>query len=203
MRRPLATRICRHSPVVRRKRFRHVRRGACGLLIQFYPNRNAGRHKLRGRVDGQRQWVPTMSANQNITVSVAELNSSPGFTSTAPTSANEGVLYTYASTVSDPDFPAQNIVCSINVSDTCGGSLAGCSYSFTPTESQGGTTCVVGLTVTDDGSPVLNATQNTTINILETNSAPSFTSTGSTTGTEGVPYSYAATVSDPDVPHSC
>jgi len=115
---------------------------------------------------------PVLNATQNTTVFITEINSAPSFTSTAPATASEGVLYSYTALVTDPDSPAQTLTCSLSPANSCSVTLIGCAYSFTPTESQGGSSCVVGITVTDNGVPVLSATQNTTVNIAETNQAP-------------------------------
>ena len=168
-----------------------------GCTYTFTPTETQGGGNCIVAVRVEDDGVPILIANQNTTVSVAETNQAPSFTSTAPTTATEAALYTYAAVVSDPDLPAQTLTCSVNGSDTCGGGLAGCTYTFTPTEIQGGNNCTVGLTVSDT---VTTTDQNSTVNVAETNQAPSFTSTAPTTATEAALYTYAAVVSDPDMP---
>lgn len=143
------------------------------------------------------------SATQSSTVNINEDNIAPSFTSSASTAAAEATLYSYNITVTDSDVPAQSLIIAKNASDTCGGNLVDNGdgtgvYTFTPTEAQGGSTCVVGLRVIDSGGA--NANQNTTVNIAESNQAPYFISTAPANALENDLYTYNIAVNDDDIP---
>jgi hypothetical protein len=132
-------------------------------------------------------------------VAIAPVNDAPVITSAAP-DATEDVLYTYDATESDLDGPGATW--SVDAADTCGGivNAATGSYSFALVGPTPPASCVVSLKVCDGGAPDLCATQTTTVTITPVNDAPVITSSAATTATEGVAYTYAATLSDPDGP---
>jgi len=134
-----------------------------------------------------------------------EYNNDPYFTSTAPTTASEGVLYTYNIATTDADIPAQTLALSKSAGDTCDGTLTDNgngtgTYTFTPDENQGGGTCVVGVNVTDSWSPPGSTDQDTTVNITETNQDPSIIVNCPATVLETEVTTCELTPSDPDEP---
>jgi len=145
-------------------------------------------------------FVPAGVTTKNATVTVAEVNVNPVITSTCGAAASEGALYSCALTGTDADLPAQTLTFSKAASDTCGGAVAASTYTFTPTESQGGGTCVVGILLSDSFAPAGTATQNTTVTVTETNQLPVITSNCATTATEAVAYVCALTGTDADLP---
>lgn len=141
------------------------------------------------------------TANVYVKDFVPEPNMTPSFTSMAPLTATEDILYTYNATVTDPDIPPQMLTCSVNALDTCGGSLIGCNYNVTPGEAFGGTLCVVGLRVTDDGVPPMYADQETTVTITEVNQNPAVpTVTCGSIGEDAATTCAISGVSDTDIP---
>jgi hypothetical protein len=58
--------------------------------------------------------------------------------------------------------------------DTCGGAISGNTYTFTPGEAMGGTSCVVDVACSDTQA---SATQTQTVDIAEVNGAPVITNT--------------------------
>jgi hypothetical protein len=82
--------------------------------------------------------------------------------------------------------------------DTCGGTLAGTTYAFTPTEPQGGSTCVVAVQCTDGTETV---SQGTTLTLAETNSPPVLTNLPATVPTiRERAGTFTLTASDPEPP---
>ena len=76
--------------------------------------------------------------------------------------------------------------------------MSGDTYQFAPTELDGGTQCTLAIELSDsNGSSVI---QSETIDILEDNWAPAFTSQPVLTVDENAVYSYIPTVTDPDLP---
>jgi hypothetical protein len=94
----------------------------------------------------------------------------PVVTSAAPTEATEGAAYLYAVTCTDPNGDA--VMVAEGAADTCGGVVTGTTYAFMPTESQGGTSCVVAVECSDGTEMV---PQTTTVTIAETDSPPTLT----------------------------
>lgn len=129
---------------------------------------------------------------------VANLNDPPVINSTAPATATEDMVYTYAATVTDVDGPSATW--SLAGTNTCLGASIDAStgaYTFTPAGPAPPANCVVGVQVTDGGTPV---TQSTTVTITAVNDAPLINSTASTTAIEDTLYTYNATVDDADGP---
>ncbi|MCL7489249.1 MAG: cadherin-like domain-containing protein [Desulfobulbaceae bacterium] len=134
---------------------------------------------------------------QNATITIIAVNDPPIITSSAPTTATAGELYSYSAAAADDDGPGTTW--SVLGTDTCGGSFAGNVYSFTPA-AEG--SCDVAIQVCDGGSPDLCATEGpVTVTISAAgNAAPTITTTAPATATEDTLYSYDANLSDPDGP---
>ena len=131
-------------------------------------------------------------------VTITPVNDAPVISSTPPPTATEAALYTYSATRTDPDGPSQSW--SLLAGHTCGGAINAATgvLTFTPTGPVPLPACVLSIQVCDLGTPNLCATQTATITITPTNSPPVFTSTGPTTATEDILYTYAATATDAD-----
>lgn len=116
--------------------------------------------------------VSADSAPATVTITVNAVNDNPAITSVAPTSAVEDTLYTYDASVSDVDGPSATW--SVTPSDTCGGviTLDTGIYTFTPAGPIPQSSCVIGIKVTDSGTPNLSATQTSTISITAVNDLP-------------------------------
>ena len=129
---------------------------------------------------------------QSFQIVVADVNDPPVFTSTAPTAATQGVLYTYTATATDPDgntltFAAPTLPAWLTFS--------GATLSGTPAQANVGTHSVT-ITVSDGtAAPVAQSFQ---IVVADANDPPVFTSTAPTAATQGVLYTYTATATDPD-----
>jgi MYXO-CTERM domain-containing protein len=128
------------------------------------------------------------------TVSITAVNDAPSITSTAPTTATEDTLYTYTATGTDPE--GDTLTFAVGTADTCGGTVTGSDYSFTPAGPAPAADCVVAIEVCDTSSEC--DSQSTTVTITPVNDAPSITSTAPTTATEDTPYTYTATATDPE-----
>lgn len=116
-------------------------------------------------------------------------------TSAAPTTAAEGVAYSYTVTC----VPAGVATVGRASTDTCGGNVdAGATYGFTPTEAQGGSSCTVAVTCSDGTSTVV---QTTAVAVVEVDSPPLLTNLPHSVSTvHGHQGSYELTATDPDLP---
>ncbi|MBZ0137695.1 MAG: putative Ig domain-containing protein [Planctomycetes bacterium] len=122
-------------------------------------------------------------------------NSPPLFTSTAPTNAIEGTLYTYQATATDAD---ANLLSWLLATAPTGMTVSPSGLvQWTPTNAQIGNHAVE--LVVSDG--IANVSQNWTITVSASgggNLPPVITSAAPTTATESQLYSYQAVGSDPN-----
>ena len=129
---------------------------------------------------------------QSFQIVVADANDPPVFTSTAPTAATQGALYTYTATATDPD---GNTLTFAAPTRPAWLTLTGATLSGTPAQANVGTHSVT-ITVSDGtAAPVAQSFQ---IVVADVNDPPVFTSTAPTAATQGVLYTYTATATDPD-----
>jgi len=125
-----------------------------GLVSGTPPVGSGGGHSITIRVTDT--GSPPKSADQSYTLNVTAPNQAPSFTSSPVTTAAEGEPYAYQATASDPDgnpvtFAKVGGPAWINVSSS--GAVTG-----TPPSGSAGTVAV-SLSVSDNGSPALTATQ--------------------------------------------
>ncbi len=137
--------------------------------------------------------------NQNFTVTIANSNDVPAFTSSPITAGVQDVFYTYSVTTSDPDvgdtrtITAPTLPLWLGLVDNLDGTA---TLSGTPTNADFGPNNVV-LRVRDAAGEEVD--QIFTINVDNANDPPTFTSTPVTGATEDILYTYNITTSDPDV----
>jgi uncharacterized repeat protein (TIGR01451 family)/CSLREA domain-containing protein len=139
----------------------------------------------------------TATTQQSFTITVANTNDAPAFTSTPVTSATEDSAYSYSITSSDVDagdtltITAPTKPSWLTLVDNGNGTA---TLSGTPLNEHVGANNVV-LELTDGAATVQ---QSFTITVTNTNDAPTFTSTPVTAATEDAPYSYSITAADID-----
>ncbi|MBN1920855.1 MAG: DUF11 domain-containing protein [Anaerolineae bacterium] len=142
-------------------------------------------------------------AEQAFTLTVANVNDAPAFTSTPVTTATQGTLYTTTVTATDADLihgdtltlTAGTLPPWLALQQT-GATTA--TLSGTPTETEVGAHAIV-LHVTDTGG--LTGTQAFSLTVVNVNDAPLFISTPLTTATQGALYTAAIITTDPDLLH--
>jgi aspartate 1-decarboxylase len=162
-----------------------------GVLSGTPANANVGDNNVTLRVsDG------VSNVDQSFTITVANTNDAPAFTTTAITAATEDSAYSYTAAASDVDPGPDTLTLSAPVlpgwlTFTPGtGVLAG-----TPTNAEVGEH---NLTLrVNDGS--VDVDQSFIITVANTNDAPAFTTTAITAANEDSAYSYTAAASDVDV----
>jgi hypothetical protein len=144
-----------------------------------------------------------LTSTQSFTITVANVNDPPSFTSTAVTTATQDQVYTYYIEVTDPDLAFGDIL-TITATTKPGwltltktGSTTA-TLSGTPTNAQVGDHSVI-LKVTDKGG--LSATQSFTITVANVNDQPSFLSAPVTGVNPDSPYTYNIVTTDPDLIH--
>ncbi|MEM7166095.1 MAG: putative Ig domain-containing protein, partial [Planctomycetota bacterium] len=136
---------------------------------------------------------------QMFVVSVAGPNLAPTITTTAVTSGQEGVAYSYDVDASDPN-GSDTLTFSLEVFPTGATIDSGTGIiSWIPAAVHVGATNNFTVRVTDDGLPTnLFDEQMFVVSVIEANVAPTITTTAVTSGQEGVAYSYDVDATDPN-----
>ena len=124
--------------------------------------------------------VPPQSAQQTVTISVTPVNDPPVITSTAPTTATEGVAYSYNPSAVDPE---NGILTWSLATAPEGMSIDPATGLITWTPAKGVLTSgTIALVVTDNGAPPASAQQ--VFTIIATPASPSWT--GKDIGSVGI-----------------
>lgn len=137
------------------------------------------------------------TASQTMTITVTNLNQAPTLSSITSIVGTEGNPLTIALSGSDPDGDALNY--SMNNSPS-GSSLSGNTFSWTPSSGQAGSYSVT-FTTTDPSGATASQTATITVQTATApavNNAPSLSSTGEKSVTEGSALSFILSGSDPD-----
>src|SRR5262249_24791508 len=103
---------------------------------------------------------PALSATGFVTIVVNEVNSAPSLLPIPDQRVNEGTLLTFTVSASDPDLPTNTLFFTLGQAPhgAAIGLLSG-RFSWTLAPSQGPTTNLIPIIVTDSGMPPLSATQ--------------------------------------------
>jgi hypothetical protein len=116
---------------------------------------------------------PVLSDTETISITVNELNSAPVLDPIGNKTIGEGSTLSFTATASDADLPGQTLTFSLDAGAPPGASVnAGGDFTWTPGENQGGTTNLITIRVTDNGSPAQSDSETITIIVNEVNSAP-------------------------------
>jgi len=108
---------------------------------------------------------PVQSDSETITIIVNEVNSAPVLGSIGNKTASEGTQLAFTVTATDSDLPAQTLTFSLDAGAPAGASISsGGAFTWTPSETQGGTTNTITVRVTDNGSPAQTDTE--TISVI-------------------------------------
>jgi uncharacterized repeat protein (TIGR01451 family) len=115
--------------------------------------------------------LPNLSATQSFSVIVLEVNSAPVFTPVSNQTALTCQLLTVTNIATDSDLPPNALLYSLTTNAPVGASINPTNgiFTWTPTSAQGGSTNIVTVIVTDDGTPSLAATQSFSVVVVKTN----------------------------------
>jgi hypothetical protein len=145
---------------------------------------------------------PALSDFETISITVNEVNAAPVLAAIGNKSVNEGGLLTFTATATDSDSPANTKTFSLDAGAPTGASINASTgvFTWTPTESQGGTSYNVTVRVTDNGSPALSDFETISITVNEVNAAPVLAAIGNKSVNEGSLLTFTATATDSDSP---
>jgi len=145
--------------------------------------------------------VPPLSTTNAFTVTVREVNEAPALTVPGDQIIDELTSLNVTNTATDADLPANTLTFTLGNHPT-GLTIAPDTgiISWTPTEAQGPSSNLVEVIVTDDGSPVLSATNTFSIIVNEVNSAPSLPAIADRTIHAGQTLVFTNSATDSDLP---
>ena len=141
--------------------------------------------------------------SETFTITVAEINTAPVLGAIGNQTVDELATLNFTATATDSDLPADNLTFSLDAASITAGMTIDANtgaFSWTPTESQGGSTPSVTITVTDDGTGNLVDSETFTITVAEINTAPVLGAIGNQTVDELATLSFTATATDSDLP---
>jgi hypothetical protein len=145
--------------------------------------------------------TPNLLDEEEITVTVNEVNEPPVLGAIGNKTIDEETALTFTATATDPDLPPNALSFSL-VGAPVGASINASTgaFSWTPTEAQGPGSYTFTVKVTDNGSPILSDEEQITVIVTEVNKAPTVGTIGPKTANEGVALAFTATATDPDLP---
>jgi hypothetical protein len=157
-----------------------------------------GTYKFKVRVTDN--GSPTLYDEEEITVTVNEVNLPPVLAAIGNKTVDEEAALTFTASATDPDLPPNTLTFSlVGAPDGASITPAG-AFSWTPTEAQGPGSYTFTVKVTDNGGPALSDEEQITVTVKEINKAPTVATIGPKAVNEGVALTFTATASDPDLP---
>ena len=148
---------------------------------------------------------PSLANRETITVTVNEVNAAPALNAIGNQSAGELSPLTFTARASDADNPANSLSFSLDAAALANGMSINANsgvFSWTPTETQGGSAFNATITVTDNGMnpSMLSDAETISITVNETNTAPALDPIGNQSVDELTTLNFTATASDADDP---
>jgi hypothetical protein len=144
--------------------------------------------------------IPAMSTTNSFKVQVGEVNSPPILPLQTNIAINELTLLTVTNSATDADEPA-NVLSYSLVNPPTGAQISSSGViSWTPDESQGPGSYTLTTVVTDDGVPVMGATNSFLVTVNEVNTAPILPSQTNVVVNELTLLTVTNTAADSDLP---
>lgn len=145
--------------------------------------------------------TPSQTDLKSFSITVNETNAAPVLTIPPTQNIVELAAWTATNSATDSDLPANALTFGL-VQGPAGLTLTPSSgaMSWTPTEAQGPGNYPVTVRVFDNGSPSRSVTNTFTINVSETNAAPSLPALASRVVHAGMLVTQTNTAADPDLP---
>ncbi len=144
--------------------------------------------------------VPALCDEEEITITVAEVNVAPVLAAIGDKSVDELVQLTFTATATDADLPVQTLTFSlVDAPDGAAITPAGV-FTWTPTEEQGPGVYPLTVKVCDDAVPALCDEEEITITVAEVNVDPVLDPIGDQSVEVGQTLEFTATASDDDLP---
>jgi hypothetical protein len=145
----------------------------------------------------------SLADSKTFTATVGDTNLAPVLAVIGNQKVNEGATLSFAASASDADSPSQTLTYSLDAASLALGMTIDAStgaFLWSPTETQGGLTPSVTVTVTDDGTGNITDSETFTILVGETNVAPVLAAIGNQAVNEGSTPILTVTAADADLP---
>ena len=140
------------------------------------------------------------SSSTNFLLIVNSVNDAPMLAAVADRTLNEGSTLTITNSASDADLPPNVLTFSL-IAGPSGATLTSAGVlTWSTTESDGPSTNVFTVRVTDNGSPNLSDTRSFTVVVQEVNTAPTLAPVGNRTINEGSSLTITNLATDIDLP---
>ena len=141
-----------------------------------------------------------LSNSVSFLLTVNSVNDAPVLTAISNRTVIEGSVLLFTNAATDVDTLSSQF--SYSLSNAPAGALISSNgvFSWTPTESQGPSTNLIGVIVADNGSPNMTDTRTFTIVVTETNSAPVLSPIANRTVHAGTTLVFTNTATDVDIP---
>jgi len=144
--------------------------------------------------------TPQLSATNEFTVTVNEVNSAPVLPVQTNRTINELTLLVVTNTATDSDIPVNTLTYQL-VNPPAGATISTNGIiTWTPSESQGPGTYTITTVVTDNGTPQLSATNEFTVTVNEINLPPVLNMPPNTNINELATLTVTVSATDTDVP---
>jgi hypothetical protein len=144
---------------------------------------------------------PALSDEEEITVTVNEVNVAPEIVAIGNKTVDELTPLAFTASATDHDLPANTLTFTLDAGAPAGASITSAgAFSWTPTEAQGPGDYPVTVRVTDNGTPALSGTETITIHVNEVNVAPELAAIGNKVVNEETALTFTASATDADLP---
>ncbi|MCI0746263.1 MAG: putative Ig domain-containing protein [Verrucomicrobia subdivision 3 bacterium] len=146
--------------------------------------------------------APGLSDTQSFTIVVNEVNRAPAVGSVTNQIVNEGSTLNLAIPASDPDFPANRLMFSLDSTVPAGVGIDPNTgiFTWTPAEDQGPGTNVITVRVTDDGVSSFSDSRSFIVVVKEVNAPPMIAPIPDRTINEGELLTFPIEAVDQDIP---
>ena len=178
-----------------------------GGFFSWSPTTAQGPATYTFAVSASDNGIPSLSVTQSITIVVQELNFAPSLAAIDDQSINEGELFSFTASASDPNGASQTLTFRLGDGAPEGATIDPVTgaFAWTPTEAQGPAqgpgSFQIGIIVTDNGTPPLAAALSFLVNVAEVNRAPVLAPIADQTINVGGLLVFTLPVEDPDIPH--
>ncbi len=145
--------------------------------------------------------TPSRSDEQEVLITVAEVNQAPVLNDIGDQTVAEETLLAFTASASDIDLPANALTYSL-VNAPAGASIGAANgqFAWTPNEAQGPGDYIVTVRVSDNGTPSLSDEQAVQLTVTEVNQAPVLSEIDDQTVAEGTLLAFTAVATDKDLP---
>jgi PKD repeat protein len=144
-------------------------------VFKWTPAEDQGPNSYTFTVKVTDSGSPAMWDDEQITVTVAEVNKAPTVAPIGPKTVNEGVALSFTATATDPDVPANSLTFSLVSGAPATATIDPVTGAFSWTPPNGPATVNITVRATDNGSPALYDDETFTVTV--NNVAPTATFT--------------------------